>query len=67
MDLKGFLLKASYVFSAIWIIFCFNIQDVGILEYAPVDKDKLMFFWAWLLGPLILWWFMIWALFDFKI
>jgi len=66
MNLQGFLLKTSYVFSAIWIIFCFSIQDTGIPEYGPIDYDMLMFFGSWLLGPIILWWFMIWAFFGLK-
>ena len=66
MNLKGFILKASYVFSALWIIFCFNIQEIGILNLSPIDRDELSFFLAWLLGPLILWWFMVWVLLGFE-
>jgi len=66
MKLKGFLLKISYVFSVIWIIFCLSIQDIGILKYAPIDPDALTFFLAWLLGPLLLWWIMFWILFGLE-
>ena len=66
MNLKGFLLKITYVLSAVWIIFCFYIQDIGILKYAPIDQGDLTLFLVWLLGPLMLWWTMFWVFFGFK-